>query len=78
MRGVSGTRTGDLIVVRYADDTIVGFQHRPDADRFLNDLKSPKESPPRDNPVVDPLRSPSSPNMNGFVRPTAQRASERR
>src|SRR5438270_1512252 len=31
--------TGDIIVVRYADDTIVGFQHRHDADRFLNDLK---------------------------------------
>ena len=31
--------TGDLIVVRYADDTIVGFQRRSDADSFLNDLK---------------------------------------
>ena len=31
--------TGDMIVVRYADDTIVGFQHRHEADRFLNDLK---------------------------------------
>src|SRR5213083_2566095 len=30
---------GDTIVVRYADDTIVGFQHRHDAERFLNDLK---------------------------------------
>jgi RNA-directed DNA polymerase len=30
---------GDMIVVRYADDTIVGFQHRHDAERFLNDLK---------------------------------------
>src|SRR5437016_9507070 len=29
---------GDMIVVRYADDTIVGFQHRHDADRFVNDL----------------------------------------
>jgi hypothetical protein len=28
-----------MIVVRYADDTIVGFQHRPDAERFLIDLK---------------------------------------
>jgi RNA-directed DNA polymerase len=32
--------TGDMIVVRYADDTIVGFQHRRDAERFLNDLKN--------------------------------------
>jgi RNA-directed DNA polymerase len=31
--------TGDMMVVRYADDTIVGFQHRRDAERFLNDLK---------------------------------------
>src|SRR5258708_3030949 len=30
---------GDMIVVRYADDTIVGFQHRQDAERFLSDLK---------------------------------------
>jgi RNA-directed DNA polymerase len=30
---------GDMIVVRYADDTIVGFQHRHDAERFLSDLK---------------------------------------
>ena len=31
--------TGDMIVVRYADDTIVGFQQHGDAKRFLNDLK---------------------------------------
>jgi RNA-directed DNA polymerase len=30
--------TGDLIVVRYADDFVVGFQHRGDAERFLRDL----------------------------------------
>jgi len=29
---------GDMIVVRYADDTIVGFEHREDAERFLKDL----------------------------------------
>jgi RNA-directed DNA polymerase len=28
-----------MIVVRYADDTIVGFQHRREAERFLGDLK---------------------------------------
>ena len=28
-----------MIVVRYADDTIVGFQHQYDAERFLADLK---------------------------------------
>lgn len=31
--------TGDVIVVRYADDTIVGFQRRADALKFLDDLK---------------------------------------
>ncbi len=30
---------GDLIVVRFADDTVVGFQHRGDGERFLADLK---------------------------------------
>jgi hypothetical protein len=29
---------GDVIVVRYADDTIVGFEHRHEAERFLGDL----------------------------------------
>jgi RNA-directed DNA polymerase len=31
--------TGDMIVVRYADDQIVGFEHRGDAERFLADLR---------------------------------------
>jgi group II intron reverse transcriptase/maturase len=30
---------GDMIVVRYADDVIVGFQHRADAERFLAELR---------------------------------------
>jgi RNA-directed DNA polymerase len=30
---------GDVIVVRFADDTIVGFQHREDAERFLTELR---------------------------------------
>ena len=30
---------GDVIVVRYADDAIVGFQHREDAERFLSELR---------------------------------------
>ena len=35
------TRTawGDTIIVRYADDFVVGFQHKRDAERFLRDLK---------------------------------------
>jgi RNA-directed DNA polymerase len=32
--------TGDMIIVRYADDGITGFQYRRDADRFLNDLRN--------------------------------------
>jgi len=30
---------GDVIVVRYADDFIVGFEHRSDAERFLGELR---------------------------------------
>jgi RNA-directed DNA polymerase len=30
--------TGDVIVVRYADDFVVGFQHRHEAERFLREL----------------------------------------
>ena len=32
--------TGDMIVVRYADDTIVGFERQDDAERFLEDLSA--------------------------------------
>ncbi len=31
--------SGDVIIVRYADDFVVGFQHRHDADRFQTALK---------------------------------------
>src|ERR1700712_4433459 len=36
-----GTRhvRGAMIVVRYADDTVVGFEHRTDAERFLASLR---------------------------------------
>jgi len=30
---------GETVIVRYADDFVVGFQHRRDAKRFVNDLK---------------------------------------
>ncbi len=30
---------GDVIVVRYADDAVLGFQHREDAERFLEQLQ---------------------------------------
>ena len=31
--------TGDVIVVRYADDIVAGFEHRTDAERFLEEWK---------------------------------------
>ena len=30
---------GEVIVVRYADDVVMGFQHRADAERFLRDWR---------------------------------------
>ena len=30
--------TGDVIIVRYADDIVVGFQHKADAERFWTDM----------------------------------------
>jgi RNA-directed DNA polymerase len=30
---------GDVIIVRFADDFIVGFEHQADAQRFLADLR---------------------------------------
>lgn len=30
---------GDVIIVRYADDFVLGFQHRSEAERFLADLR---------------------------------------
>jgi RNA-directed DNA polymerase len=30
---------GDMVIVRWADDFVVGFQHQGDAKRFLNDLR---------------------------------------
>ena len=30
---------GDVIVVRYADNLVVGFQHRTDAERFLKEFR---------------------------------------
>lgn len=35
----SRTATGDMIVVRFADDFVVGFEHREEAVRFLADLR---------------------------------------
>ena len=32
--------TGDMIVVRYADDIIVGFEHQADAQRFRDAMRA--------------------------------------
>ena len=34
-----GGRTGDMVIVRYADDIVVGFQHEADARRFWDDMR---------------------------------------
>src|SRR3984893_6551473 len=34
------TATGDMIIVRYADDFIIGFQHETDARRFLDEMRA--------------------------------------
>jgi RNA-directed DNA polymerase len=31
---------GDIIMVRYADDIVVGFEHQADAERFLEDMRT--------------------------------------
>jgi RNA-directed DNA polymerase len=51
-----------MIVVRYADDTIVGFQHEHEARTFLDELKERMcefelALHPGQNPA-DPLRPP--------------------
>ncbi len=30
---------GDVVVVRYADDLVMGFQHRAEAERFLKEFR---------------------------------------
>ena len=32
-----GQAPGDVVVVRYADDIVAGFEHRADAERFLQE-----------------------------------------
>ncbi len=34
---------GNLVIVRYADDSVVGFEHEDDAQRFLTDLRARME-----------------------------------
>jgi RNA-directed DNA polymerase len=36
--------TGDTIILRYADDTVVGFEHEADAHRFLKEMRARLEA----------------------------------
>ena len=36
--------TGDMVIVRYADDVVVGFEHEDDADRFLDAMRARLET----------------------------------
>jgi RNA-directed DNA polymerase len=36
--------TGEMIILRYADDTIVGFEHEADAHRFLDEMRARLET----------------------------------
>ena len=39
MSGAGKSAKGDVIIVRYADDLVLGFQHRADAERFLREFQ---------------------------------------
>jgi hypothetical protein len=41
-----------VIVVRYADDLVVGFQHRTDAERFLREFRERLANSPWWNPSL--------------------------
>ncbi len=58
-----------MIVIRYADDTIVGFQHEHEARAFLDDLKERMRKfdivAPGQNPA-DPLWPPRGRQREGL------------
>ena len=48
--------TGDVIIVRYADDLVMGFQHRAEAVRFLEEFKARLEDSAAElHPEKDPV-----------------------
>ena len=63
--------TGDMIVVRYADDTIVGFERQDDAERFL---KTSHCAWPISNLASIPKRRGSSSSAGRQLRPAAPRS----
>ena len=55
--------TGDMIIVRYADDIVLGFEHEADAHRFLEMMRAPSggvrtDAASGENPP-DRIRPPS-------------------
>ena len=56
--------TGEVIVVRYADDAVLGFQHRADAEQFLRDWKERSE----------PVRTRAAPGQDTIDRVRALRS----
>ena len=57
--------TGDMIIVRYADDLVLGFQHESDARRFLDAMRAEVRG-------VRPV-APSGQNPSDRVRPPSRR-----
>ena len=53
--------TGDMILMRYADDIVVGFEHEADARRFWDDMRK------RYALKFDPSRLEYAPCLNGGV-----------
>jgi len=65
--------TGDMIILRYADDTVVGFEHEADARRFLDMMRAPggvRAIAPSGENSPDRIRPPSR------SRPGAARAGQ--
>ena len=49
---------GEAIIVRYADDVVVGFQHKRDAEQYLRDVRHGHGHPPHTRTVEAPAMSP--------------------
>jgi len=50
--------TGDMIIVRYADDIVVGFEHEHDARRFLDMMRTRIEEFRRSSGVANHVGDP--------------------
>ncbi len=71
-----GEATGDMIIVRYADDIVVGFEHEADAHRFLDAMRSRLEEfalAPRSASRLEPEKT----RLIEFGRHAADRRAQR-